>query len=150
MYINKNRLISFLVKYVWGTLDIYFLIIYICLYRQSNFYDRLRNGKFTAADIFYFYRFSIEDLSSEQKFLVNLNLQICFESTKECMVDIPVFTHTKLPKKLCDWTTDFLDESVFCYQVQIWNITFKFSQFKIEYKKSHRKKSWLFHFRIFV
>lgn len=29
------------------------------------------------------------------------------------MVDIPIFTNTKLPKKPCDWTTDFLDDSMF-------------------------------------
>lgn len=63
--------------------------------------------------IHFYIRFTIDDLSSERKFLVNLNLQICFESAKTCMVDIPIFTNTKLPKKPCDWTTDFLDDSMF-------------------------------------
>ena len=66
---------------------------------------------YAVRDFFYF-RFTIEDLHSEQKFLVHLNLQICFEAHKDCMVDVPIFTNSKLPKKLCDWTTDFLDESM--------------------------------------
>lgn len=58
-------------------------------------------------------RYEIDDLVTERKFLVNLNLQICFESNKPCDVDIPVFTNTKLPKKPCDWTTDFIDDGKF-------------------------------------
>lgn len=55
-------------------------------------------------------RYEIDDLVSERKFSVNLNLQICFESNKPCDIDIQVFTNTKLPKKPCDWTTDFINE----------------------------------------
>lgn len=54
-------------------------------------------------------RYSINDFPNENKFQVNVSLKICFESSKPCLLEIPVFSNTKLPKKVCDWTTDFLD-----------------------------------------
>ena len=58
----------------------------------------------------FFFRYSVEDLSTEQKYLVNLNIQICLEANKPCVVDVPVFKNTKLPKKPCQWMTGFLNE----------------------------------------
>ena len=59
---------------------------------------------------FFFFRYSVEDLSTEQKYLVNLDIQICLEANKPCVVDVSVFKNTKLPKKPCEWTTGFLNE----------------------------------------
>ena len=56
------------------------------------------------------FRYSVEDLSTEQKYLVNLDIQICLEANKPCVVDVPVFKNTKLTKKPCEWTTGFLNE----------------------------------------
>lgn len=56
------------------------------------------------------FRYSIEDLTSEQNFLVNLNIQICFDAKKPCLTDLSVFKNTKLPKKPCEWRTGFLNE----------------------------------------
>ena len=59
----------------------------------------------------FFFRYAINDLPNENKFQVNVSIRICFESAKPCLLEIPVFSNTKLPKKVCDWTTDFLDPS---------------------------------------
>lgn len=56
------------------------------------------------------FRYSIEDLTSEQNFLLNLNIQICFDAEKPCLTDLSVFKNTKLPKKPCEWRTGFLNE----------------------------------------
>ncbi|KAL5014713.1 hypothetical protein ScPMuIL_008983 [Solemya velum] len=45
--------------------------------------------------------FSIHDLKTEKKFLVNLNILACFEEDK-CLFDIPILKQTKLPKIFCD------------------------------------------------
>lgn len=56
------------------------------------------------------FRYSMEDLTTEQKYLVNLNIQICLEANKPCLIDVPVFKNTKLPKKPCEWRTEFLND----------------------------------------
>ena len=51
----------------------------------------------------------IDDLDSERKFLVSLNLSVCFESKGPCLISMPVLRKTQLPKALCDWKSDFVD-----------------------------------------
>ncbi|KAK6174798.1 hypothetical protein SNE40_013376 [Patella caerulea] len=47
--------------------------------------------------------FVIDDLSSEKKFLVNLNISVCLEANKPCLISIPVLTNARIPKLICDW-----------------------------------------------
>ncbi|KAK3589057.1 hypothetical protein CHS0354_008707 [Potamilus streckersoni] len=51
--------------------------------------------------------YSVFDLASEKKYLLNLNLSICFEA-EACVITQPVFKNVKLPKVLCDWNSSFL------------------------------------------
>ncbi|VDI06314.1 Hypothetical predicted protein [Mytilus galloprovincialis] len=53
--------------------------------------------------------YQVEDLESEKKFMVSLNLSICFESHGPCVVSIPVLKNARLPKAVCDWKSDFID-----------------------------------------
>ncbi|VDI42060.1 Hypothetical predicted protein, partial [Mytilus galloprovincialis] len=46
----------------------------------------------------------IYDLQAEKKYMLNMNLSVCFEETGPCLVSVPVFENTKLPKLGCDWT----------------------------------------------
>ena len=60
---------------------------------------------------FVYSSYVIENLESERKFMVSLNLSICFESHSPCVVSIPVLKNTQLPKSICDWKSDFIDPS---------------------------------------
>ncbi|KAL3873935.1 hypothetical protein ACJMK2_037012, partial [Sinanodonta woodiana] len=51
--------------------------------------------------------YSVFDLASEKKYLLSLNLSICFEADT-CLVSEPVLKNVKLPKVLCDWNSGFL------------------------------------------
>lgn len=82
------------IQYLTPNFDVIFVLDYVNIWLGAIFNNR----------------YEIDDLVSERKFSVNLNLQICFESNKPCDIDIQVFTNTKLPKKPCDWTTDFINE----------------------------------------
>lgn len=48
--------------------------------------------------------FTIEDLYGSRQFLVNLDVNFCFESYGDCYKNITVFKDTLLPKKLCPFT----------------------------------------------
>ena len=58
-----------------------------------------------------YFSYVIENLESERKFMVSLNLSICFESHGPCVVNIPILKNTQLPKSICDWKSDFIDPS---------------------------------------
>lgn len=63
--------------------------------------------------LIFFFRYRIEDLIKEQKYLVNMNIKICLEANKTCLIDVSVFKNTKLPQKPCEWRTNFIDEGVY-------------------------------------
>ncbi|KAL5013968.1 hypothetical protein ScPMuIL_008238, partial [Solemya velum] len=52
--------------------------------------------------------FSILNLESEKKYLVDMNLQICFEEG-DCILTFPVLNATQLPKPTCDSSPGFID-----------------------------------------
>lgn len=69
-------------------------------------------------DIYMFqilFSYQVEDLESEKKYMVSLNLSICFESHGPCVVSIPVLKNARLPKAVCDWKSDFIDPSKYTY-----------------------------------
>lgn len=35
--------------------------------------------------------------------MLNMNLSVCFEKEGPCLVSVPVFENTKLPKLGCNW-----------------------------------------------
>ncbi|XP_052067241.1 uncharacterized protein LOC127706624 [Mytilus californianus] len=52
-------------------------------------------------------RYSIDDLAEERKFLVNMNISLCFESDAPCLYDFVLFQDSLLPKIMCDWESGF-------------------------------------------
>ncbi|XP_052083535.1 uncharacterized protein LOC127720826 [Mytilus californianus] len=53
--------------------------------------------------------FTINNLLSENMYLVNMNLSVCFESSGACEVGpVNIFVNTLLPKKTCDFSSDFV------------------------------------------
>lgn len=53
------------------------------------------------------YSYSLLDLESENVFVVNMNLSVCYESAGPCEISIPVFDQHKLNKPACNWTRGF-------------------------------------------
>ncbi|VDI15760.1 Hypothetical predicted protein [Mytilus galloprovincialis] len=51
--------------------------------------------------------YSIYDLKSDDSYLVDMNVSVCFESSKPCLIDQIVLNKTKLAKKPCKWQTGF-------------------------------------------
>lgn len=49
----------------------------------------------------------VEDLVSEKKFKINLNISLCFETSKDCLTTVNVLKDTQLPKVYCDWGTSY-------------------------------------------
>ncbi|ESO82597.1 hypothetical protein LOTGIDRAFT_236952 [Lottia gigantea] len=77
--VEKYEFSRNLINYEWGT-------------KESLSMQKLVTAQFT-----------IDDLNSEKKFLVNLNISICLEKDKPCFLSVPVLTNTKIPKLVCDW-----------------------------------------------
>ncbi|XP_052067242.1 uncharacterized protein LOC127706625 [Mytilus californianus] len=48
--------------------------------------------------------FSVYDLAGENMFLLNLNISVCLEVEGSCLIHIPIFKNTKLPKYQCNWS----------------------------------------------
>ncbi|XP_046562951.1 uncharacterized protein LOC124271844 [Haliotis rubra] len=46
--------------------------------------------------------FMIDDLFGEKKFLINLNISVCFEEDS-CLISFPALKNVKIPKLVCDW-----------------------------------------------
>ncbi|VDI36613.1 Hypothetical predicted protein, partial [Mytilus galloprovincialis] len=51
--------------------------------------------------------FEIDDFSGESKYLVSLNMSICFESNKSCHVSTQILSNTWLTKALCAWDNNY-------------------------------------------
>jgi hypothetical protein len=49
-------------------------------------------------------RFSVHDLTAAKQYMLNMNMSVCFEKEGPCIVSVPVFENTKLPKLGCDWS----------------------------------------------
>ncbi|VDH92137.1 Hypothetical predicted protein [Mytilus galloprovincialis] len=51
--------------------------------------------------------YMVEDLVSEKKFQLSLNISLCFETFKDCLTTVNVLKVTKLPKVYCDWGSGY-------------------------------------------
>ncbi|XP_076116682.1 uncharacterized protein LOC143084161 [Mytilus galloprovincialis] len=51
--------------------------------------------------------FTIHDLNAEKKYMLNMNMSVCLEQDGACLVSVPIFQNTKLPKLGCDWSGGF-------------------------------------------
>ncbi|XP_076086926.1 uncharacterized protein LOC143057501 [Mytilus galloprovincialis] len=55
--------------------------------------------------------YSVYDLKSDSSYLVDMNVSVCFEFSKPCLIDQVVLNKTKLSKKPCKWQTGFKNSS---------------------------------------
>lgn len=39
--------------------------------------------------------------------MLNMNISVCLEHDGACLVSVPIFKNTKLPKLGCDWNGGF-------------------------------------------
>lgn len=52
------------------------------------------------------FSYTINDLSSEKMFVVNVDISVCFEE-KDCLIDVPLLNDVYLPKPLCNWNSGY-------------------------------------------
>lgn len=52
----------------------------------------------------FIFSFSVHNLESEDSYLVNLDLHVCFETTGPCVFSTSVLSNVKLPQTKCDWS----------------------------------------------
>lgn len=57
--------------------------------------------------------FSIQNLVMKRKYLLNMNLSLCLESSDptDCVYSVAIFRNTLLPKKPCSMNLDFINPS---------------------------------------
>ncbi|XP_063420822.1 uncharacterized protein LOC134706043 [Mytilus trossulus] len=77
--IEKRHFEISLLNYQWGTEETFSLLNVIKL------------------------RFSVHDLQGEQKYLVNMKLSVCLESSGACLMSTSILENIKLPKLACNW-----------------------------------------------
>lgn len=49
------------------------------------------------------FSYSVKDMYGERKYLVNMNMSFCFESSGACLLSFKILEDTLLPKVLCSW-----------------------------------------------
>lgn len=62
----------------------------------------------TVIKICIFNRFNIANLVTDGVYLVNMDVLVCFESSKPCALTINVLTDSRLPKPDCEWNRGFI------------------------------------------
>ena len=55
----------------------------------------------------FFFRYQIDDIVSDNEYQISLDMRVCFESQKDCYFSMKVFNKYRLPKVFCDWGTGF-------------------------------------------
>ena len=51
--------------------------------------------------------FTIDDLEGERIYIVSLNISICFDDHTDCYMSAQILKHTRLPKELCKYDTQY-------------------------------------------
>lgn len=51
-----------------------------------------------------FLSLELHDLPYQKKYLINLDVSVCFESGGSCEISVPVLENAALPKADCDWS----------------------------------------------
>lgn len=51
-----------------------------------------------------FFSLTLDNLESQNEYLVSLDLQVCLESGSACAISVSVLKDTKLQKTSCNWT----------------------------------------------
>lgn len=69
---------------------------------------------------FIFYcSFILTDLTSENMYMISLNLSVCMESVGDCIVDTQVLVNQKLPKILCSNGTGLVIPGKYCFYLAV-------------------------------
>lgn len=79
--------------------------------------------RITLLHFYYFviFRFKIDDLQTEKKYLFNMKLKVCFESNGDCRHNFKVFENTRLPKVACSWNSTYINPGMFLYIIyKLW------------------------------
>lgn len=53
------------------------------------------------------YRYSVEDLVGDAKYMVNMKVEVCLEKDKPCILSQDIAKDLNLPKTGCDWSLNF-------------------------------------------
>lgn len=74
--------------------------------------------------------FSIQNLIMDRKYLLNMNLSVCMETSdlSDCVYSIVIFHNTILPKQLCSMEMPYFNPSELCNDTMI---KFEFSRCEI-------------------
>lgn len=51
-----------------------------------------------------FWSLELHDLPYQKKYLIDLDVSVCFESGGSCEISVPVLEHAALSKADCDWS----------------------------------------------
>ena len=75
------------------------------------------------------YRYKVEKFPVERQYRVNLKVQICFNSTSVCEIEMDAFTDAMIPWRQCAWNLTYSTAGkltyIFCafdlsYQGRLW------------------------------
>ena len=50
-------------------------------------------------------------MPGEGVYYIDLGVKICVNDGGPCLIDVPIFSNTKLPKLHCSWQKGFIDQS---------------------------------------
>ena len=65
--------------------------------------------------IFIFHSYKVYNLGGERKFLTDLDMSLCLESTAGCLYVVHVLKDSLLPKSECDWNFDYYNSGM-CFE----------------------------------
>ena len=82
-----------------------------CLYAVHVLKDSLL-PKSECKAIFIFYSYKVYNLGGERKFLTDLDMSLCLESTAGCLYVVHVLKDSLLPKSECDWNFDYYNSGM--------------------------------------
>jgi hypothetical protein len=64
---------------------------------------------------YFFSRFTINDIPSDNAYIIDLSIALCTESGQACEQDYVITENMLLPKKQCAWDSDFVNASMYSY-----------------------------------
>ena len=64
---------------------------------------------------YFFSRFTINDIPSDNAYMIDLSIALCTESGQVCEQDYVITENMLLPKKQCAWDSDFVNASMYSY-----------------------------------
>lgn len=81
---------------------IYILEVDYSVFDCLNYYMLNKTDWYASSAMFF--SLTLDNLESQNEYLVSLDLQVCLESGSACAISVSVLKNTKLQKTNCDWT----------------------------------------------